>query len=129
MPHTDQEIPQSGFSASTSVGATISNAYVGRQVKVYAVFETEVETLTSLNAQATVYFSVGSALLSFGVGIWTAALFTEKLSAEAAVATKVGVPILGLLAIASFGLAVSAWYKRKKTIDSIKQQSVAGGPQ
>jgi hypothetical protein len=106
-------------------GAFIKTAYLEREVKAYAVFETEVEALSSFNAQTTVYFSVASSLLAFAIGIWTTALFTDKLSPEASVACRIVGPLLIVLSLIGFWLAISSSKKRQSTIATIKAQSVS----
>ena len=109
--------------SSTPGGATITTAYVGREVKVFGVFETEIDTLSSLNAQSTLFYALSSALASFAVGIWTNAVFYERLTPAGQFATGVGAPILMLIGVVLFIVATNAWWKRKSTIASIKSQS------
>lgn len=107
-------------------GATVKTTYVEREVKVLAVFDTEVDAISSLNAQATVFFSVGAGLISLAGGIWTTAVFSEKLTAAGQVATDVGAPVLGALSLIFFGLALWAWWKRRSALNTIKKQSRSG---
>jgi hypothetical protein len=121
----EQGTAQPNYITPGGRGATITTAYVERQVKAYAVFETEVEALSSLNAQTTVFFSIAWSLLSFAVGIWTTAIFTDNLSPKALVASQMGAPLLVVLACVFFWLARSSGAKRLATIASIKQQSTS----
>jgi hypothetical protein len=106
-------------------GAFIKTAYLEREVRAYAVFETEVEALSSFNAQTTVYFSVASSLLAFAIGIWTTAAFTEKMSPEATVACRVVGPLLVVLSILGFWLAMRSSERRQSTIATIRAQSLS----
>ncbi len=92
-------------------------------MKAFAVFESEIEALASLNTQATIFFSVASGLLSFAVGIWTNATFYEQLSAAGLIATKYLGPLLLLLSAVFYGLAIYASAKRRTTLRSIREQS------
>lgn len=111
------------FSSQTDRGATVTNSYVGREVKVFAVFDTEVEILSSLNAQATIFSSVGSGLLSFAVAIWINRTFYVEIPPAAQVATSIGAPILLFLALVFFGLAIHAWVRRHKTLRNVRTQT------
>lgn len=117
-PETNQQV----YSDSAR-GATVRTTYVEREMKAWAVFDTEVEALSSLNTQATVFFSVASGLLSFAVGIWISAVFTEQLTPAGMLATSIAAPTLCVLALVFFGLAIGAWWKRRSTLAVIRQQS------
>jgi hypothetical protein len=66
-----------GFSTESSRPATVETVGVHRVVKVVGVLETELDTLASLNAQATIWLSVATALASLAAGIWITAAYTE----------------------------------------------------
>jgi hypothetical protein len=115
--------PATTTSTEGQRGATVTNSYVGREVMVYAVFETEVDSLSSLNAQATVFFSVGTGLLSFAAAIWINRAFYTDIPPAAQLATSVGAPILLALSVVFFGLAGHAWYSRSKIIRRVRSQT------
>jgi uncharacterized iron-regulated membrane protein len=104
-------------------GATVKTTYVEREVQALAVFDTEVETISSLNTQATVFFSVGTGLISLAGGIWTSAAFSTQLTPAGQLAVTLAAPVLCLLSLVFFGLALVAWWKRKSALNTIRSQS------
>ncbi|MGO9991327.1 MAG: hypothetical protein ACLPTF_02285 [Steroidobacteraceae bacterium] len=104
-------------------GATITTVYVERQVKAFSVFETELDVLSSLNAQATVFFSVGSAFITYAVGIWTNSSFATQLTPEGKLANEFVAPGLVFISIVFYSLAIMAWWKRRRTLGDIRRQS------
>lgn len=116
---------QAGTYSSAAVGATIKTVYVERQVKAYAFLETEVDTLSYLNMQATIFYSVGAGLFSLALGIWTGALFADTLTPEGMIASKFVAPLLCILAAVFLKLARGAMQKRQKTITEVGKESVS----
>jgi hypothetical protein len=110
---------------STERGATVKTTYVERQVKAFAVFDHEVEVLSSLNTQSTVFFAVGSAAVSYAIGIWTNAGFAQQLTPAGELASTLIAPGLLVVAIVFYGLALSAWWKRRKRLHEIMQHSIS----
>jgi hypothetical protein len=104
-------------------GAIVRTIYVEREVKCLAVFDTEVDTLSSLNTQATTFFSAAAAFFSYGVGIATSAAFTETLTAEGLVLRNVGGPSVVVVALICLALGIFAWQKRRATLAAIRAQS------
>jgi hypothetical protein len=117
---TDDEI---GTTTGGSRGATITTVYVTRQVKAFAVYEAEIESLSSLNAQATAFLSLGAAFLSYAVGIWTNASFATQLTPAGELANSAVAPGFVLVAGVFFWLAWNAWLKRQRTLADIRGQS------
>ena len=99
--------------------------YTERQVKAYPIFESELESLSFLNTMTLVFFSVGSATISFAVGIWTNATFAEKMTPEGVVASIYGAPVLLVAAAICYGLGGLALYSRRQQWSKIKTESVA----
>jgi membrane protein DedA with SNARE-associated domain len=116
---------QPEFVSRADKGATVETVYVKRQIVAYAVFETEVASISSLNAQTTVFFSIASALVSFAAGIWANALFSEKLTAAGEVAAYIGAPLLVVIAVVFAGLGYHAFKTRKSQVEDIRRQSEA----
>ena len=115
--------PITQISTQSPGGATVKTTYVERQVRAFAVFETEVDALSSLNAQATVFFSVASATLSFAVGIWTNAAFSSNPTPEATIASRMVAPVIALISVIFIFLGVHAWNRRTSVVTSIREQS------
>jgi hypothetical protein len=113
------------ISTETPRGATVKTTYVERQVKAFAVLEAEVDALSSLNAQATTFFSVSSAAISYAVSIWTNAAFAQQPTPEAIVASHMAAPILLVLAAVFVGLGIHSLIRRSATVNSIRTQSTS----
>ncbi len=116
------------YSADTGRGAFVSHTYVRRDVKTYAVFESEVAHIALFNTLSTIGFSAGSAFLAFAVGIWTNWSFVEKdkLPPEGAIMSNVIAPGLLVLTVVVWGLAAWARWSRGSTWEAIKKESKSG---
>jgi O-antigen/teichoic acid export membrane protein len=111
--------------APVAMGAIVQTMYVERQMRAYAVYHDEVSSLSYLNTQATLFFTIASSLFSFAVSIWTNAIFYTGLTAAGEVATKYvswGLLILGAVFIC---LGSHALYSRKRSWSAIIQGSRA----
>lgn len=66
MPNNEQNPPteQGSISYTNQPGAKIVSVYVERKVKVFAIHEPELTTVSYLNSAATACFSVGAFFLS-----------------------------------------------------------------
>ena len=106
-------------------GATVRSLYVEREVKVFAIHEFEVEVLSQFNTLATAGFSVGAALISYSIGIWTNAAFSEKLTPMGEASSHILAPILAALGVASLLFALWALWRRKSAWTTIQNQSSA----
>lgn len=116
-------IDTSGESHGIVAGASVQPFYVQRTMKVYAINEHEVQTLSSLNAQATVFFSLGSFFLSAALGIWTNAAFATEPSAMSQVANMFIAPGCLVVAVAFMILGWVAMRSRNSTWQTIKNES------
>lgn len=104
-------------------GATIQTAYVGREVKVYGVIESELQSMSMFNTLSTTFFSLSSGSVFCAIGIWANAAFAEKLTpAGEILSTFVARGLVGL-AIVFAGLALWARYKRGATWQAICRES------
>lgn len=112
--------------SNDSTGAAVKTLYVDRVLTAYAVHESEVEMLSYLNTQATVFVSLASALLSFAGGICTNAIFATELTPAGQLAIIIAVPTLGVLALVFIGLSVNAVYRRRTAWSMVRRQSGSG---
>lgn len=97
-----------------------------REVRAYPIFETELNSIAFLNTVSIVFFSVGSAFISFAIGIWTNAAFAERLTPEGVVLSKIGGPALCIAAALCYGLAIWALVTRRSEWQKIKDASKSG---
>jgi hypothetical protein len=113
--------PETGAAAT---GATLHAQYMGRTMKCYPVHETEMDSLASMNTQATAFFSAASAFAAYAVGIWTNASFADKLTATAEVASMMVGPILIVVAFFFAGLGIYTVARRRSLWKKIKSEAV-----
>lgn len=110
--------------SQTAGGATVQSEYMGRTMKCYPVHETEMESLSTMNTEATVFFSSMSACIALAAGIVTNAIFAERSTEMSKFATLIGAPFLGGLAILFGCLGVYTAYRRSALWGRIKQEAV-----
>jgi hypothetical protein len=108
-----------------TTGATVKTLYVEREVRVFAVHEFEYSSLSNLSAFATIAFAVAGASSAYAMGIFTNAVFAEKLSPAGELATKIGAPILLIFAVVAACSGAFAMWKRSELWGTIKKQSSA----
>jgi hypothetical protein len=121
MPTENQTIT----TATENRGAFITTTYVGREMKVLAVSVGELRTISTLNSQATAFYSVGSAFLSFALAIWINAVFYVQLTSVATLAVWFAAPACVFMAIVFFCLGRSAATKRASTLQEIQNQTLS----
>jgi len=107
------------------IGSSVIPLYVERRMKIYAVTEGDFSSLSALNAQTTIFSSVGLALLSVAVSIWINAVFYVDVPPAAYVAKIFVAPVLALLAVVFFILARHSAKNSASTWETIKSESVA----
>lgn len=113
----------SGGSSIDIDGAIVRSIYVQREVKVYAIHESDVQQIGGFNTQASIFVGVGAALVSYAVGIWTNASFAERLTPLGEAASTVLAPIIAALGFLSLGLASWAIYRRSAIWSEVGSKS------
>lgn len=118
-------MPESSPTISTEQlhGATIRTVYGEREVRILAVLENEVSSLSTFNMLTTVFLSVGASLISLAVGIWTNAAFASQPTPEGTILSRFVGPLLCALSLVMFGLAHWAYKTRKSTLDTIRSET------
>ena len=119
---SNEPSPQQGH---LQVGSSLQPLYVERRMKVYAITESEFNSLSTLNSQTTIFSSVGFAILSAGISIWINALFYTDVPAPAYVAMVYIAPATIVLALVFFYLALRASGARESSWVQIKNESGA----
>lgn len=115
---------QPSFGGTTAAGATFQAEYMGRTMKCYPVHENEMESLATLNTEATTFFSVASAAIALGAGILTNAAFAETLTPTAMVSCMIIAPVLGALALVFLGLGFYTTRRRATLWKRITSEAV-----
>jgi hypothetical protein len=129
QPDTMQAAGTVSISTAGAPGARLNTEHMQRTMRAWPLTEVEVNSLTTLSTQATVFFAVGSATLGLPIGIWTNRLFATSLSPEASVACNILAPVLLFFAVVFFGLGFKAWSDRKSEWQSIKEQATRDASQ
>jgi hypothetical protein len=105
-------------------GATMRPVYMGRVVNTYPVSDFELERISSLNDQVVTRFTTAGSLLALAAGIFTNAVFNDKLSDVAYLATIFVAPLLLLFSV-GFGVGgIIARNKKTSAWDKIKTESL-----
>ena len=94
-----------------------------REVKVLAVLENEVHSISTFNTLTTAFVSGGTSLISIAVGIWANGAFSEKLTPAGTVLSHFGAPLLCVLGLLMYFLAIWAYRARKSALDAIRSES------
>ncbi|MCX5518444.1 hypothetical protein OSH10_08350 [Kaistia defluvii] len=117
------------LSVQPQSGLVVENLYMTRTMTVYGMHEGEVEMMTHLNTQATVFFSVASGCVSIGAGIWVSAAFSSELSPEGKVLLWGGGPALIVLSAVFVALGIWSMRSRGSMLEKIRRQSRVSAPQ
>jgi hypothetical protein len=104
-------------------GATVNNLYVQREVKVYGIHESEVDTLSYLNDQATIFFASASFLGVVAVTIWLNLEFAEHSTPTGDMLMEYVAPFLLIISLVLLYIARSATKRRSSTWDAVKRGS------
>jgi hypothetical protein len=90
--------PPSGSQPSaTLTGASVNPIYTRRNMTMYALTESEITTISQLNTDVSLHFSIASFLLSMALGVYTNALFYDKLNSAGSLAQGFAAPLVLLL--------------------------------
>lgn len=95
----------------------------GRNVKAYGVTESEIEQLAMFNTLTTIFFSVGTGVLIFGVGLFVDWIMGGMPSNYGEVLAKVGGSICVIAGVVSYIVGIIFSRQRKSTIQRIKTDS------
>ena len=113
------EISISGQNSPGSAGATVRASYVERQMTFYAIDRREITSISIMSGLTLAFCSVGSFLLSLGIGFAASRFFTDTLTPFGEVLSSVGAGILLVLAIVFYILALCVFLKRRSEINDI----------
>tara|TARA_R110002124_G_scaffold106443_5_gene258212 strand:- start:1672 stop:2046 length:375 start_codon:yes stop_codon:yes gene_type:complete len=116
--------PNSGLNLNGGAGAVVDTLYVRREVKAYALHESDVELLGHLGFQASSFFAAASFFAALALGILTNASFvTGEMPATGLVLRNFGVPLLLFVAVVCGLMAFQALRKRGRKWKDIKEAS------
>lgn len=103
--------------------ALIRVLQTGRNVKAYGVTENEIEQLGMFNTLTTIFFSVGTGVLTFGVGLFVNWIMAGMPSSYGEVLAKVGGSICIIMGVVFYVVGIILRRQRKSTIQRIKTDS------
>ena len=113
-----------GGSLSIGRGSQFLLLDTRREMKGYTLAEMELEVLSSLNAKALIFFSVGSFLLAFATNFLVELVFSPANTTQASTVMLWTIMLLSALAAAAFFLCGFLELKsRKSTVDRIKRET------
>jgi hypothetical protein len=117
---------QPGTISQGPSGATITTAYTGRVVKVVAVLDSELKTISSLNTRATIFLGVASGLIALAGGIWITAGFTPTSSLPPAgvVLMNLGAPVLVVLGLVFVALTCLEFRSKASLLENIQREQL-----
>lgn len=104
-------------------GSSVTPVYTKRNMRMFVINEGEYQTISAMNSQATASFSVSSFFASAGLGIYTNAVFAEKLTSAGEVAQVVAAPALLVMSIALLVLGILSLRSRRRIWDDIRTES------
>ncbi len=117
--------PSSSSHPQISGGSIVVNDYVKRNVRVLAIHEHEVESISFMNGLSAACFAAMSGLVSFAFSTWVNAIFQTELSAGANIMIMVVSPLSILLGIGFGVTGLLALRRKKSTLATIKAQSLS----
>jgi hypothetical protein len=109
---------------SAAGGSTWRLGYGDREVKVYPVNETEMETLSHLGADATLLFSIASGLLGFGINTIISLTLAGGVSPFVSGVYWSAIVLCLLGSVACFIYAGTKWKQRNNTLTRVKSETV-----
>ena len=104
-------------------GAFFRILHMERRVRVYPLQEGEMTTLSVFNTLAIVFFSAGTGLLTFAVGLITDSIIEGRLTDSSRVLVYAVTPLCLVLALLSYCVAIWALRSRSSELDRIREES------
>jgi hypothetical protein len=115
-----QEIDTTG-----TPGAVAQPTYMHRTSKVYAIYETEMDTISTLNSVCTAAFAAAGSFASFSVGLFVSDAISPAMTADGKAIVSLGVPSGFVIALVCIAIGIATWIKKGGTLTAIKSESRA----
>jgi len=120
---------QSTTDSASHTGGTVAPRYGERRPMMYHVFENELQGISSLNAEALRYFSLGAFFLGMILNIVIGYAFSNgPLSELGTLMLHRATWFIGVLALICFAFGGWAVWKRASMVDQIKRETVSQLP-
>ena len=109
--------------ASAGGAGQVNSLYVRRDMKIYGVTDSELETIGATNTQTSAFTAAGTALFSFAVAIWVSATYQSEPTPAGEILN--GPVAWGCVAFAAFFilLGVRTYRRRGSLLSIVKRQS------
>jgi hypothetical protein len=105
-------------------GSTLRPLYGERRPVMYHVFESEMKSISSLNAQALAWISAGSFCLSIAANICVSSIFaTQPLSDAATLVVRYGLTAAIGLSVICYFFGGWAILRRRSTVKQIEDET------
>lgn len=114
-----------GVDISGTPGAVAQPSYMHRTSRVYAIYETEMDTISTLNTVCTAAFAAAGSFASFAVGLHVSNAISPAATADGKAIVTLGVPGAAIVAVLCALVGAVAWHKKGGTLTAIKSESRA----
>lgn len=116
---------EASFDTANSAQSLLQPQFMQRRPNVYAIYETEMETLATWNQLGATAFTLAGSFLAFAVGLWVQAEMSDELTPLAQAMVALGIPASVLLAVVATTVGIFVQKKRGGTLAKIKSESRA----
>lgn len=106
-----------------STGSVIQPEYAQRNMKCYAVTESELKQIGLANLAVTICFGIGSGLLGLGIDIFKDTTLADSVPPNANVVVNTVQPILFIFGIVFWLAAAALWFWRRDMLSLIRKES------
>lgn len=119
----DPTLPKETGQQTIAAGSSVTPVYTRRNMTMYALTESEVSTISSVNTQVSVDFALSSFLFSAALGVYTNSIFYNELNAAGSLAKYYAAPITFALGLVFLVRGVAGVRRRSKLWSGLKAES------
>lgn len=110
---------------SGSPGALAQSDYMQRTSKVYAIYESEMDTIGSWNEISTIAYSIATSCLGFAISLWVQSNMAASATPAGQAIVALGIPACVIFGVVA-GIVGFRFGKRRETaLGKIKSESRA----
>lgn len=120
----DSPITAGSDESTRADGSSIHSVHSNRKVKVYPIFETELNMIGMFNIISTLFFSASAACFSGCFALYLEKQVTEQATPAGELLLSAGPKITFLLGVVFFAVAAFSVWRRGSILDQIKSQVV-----
>lgn len=119
----DPTLPNETAQQTIAAGSSVTPVYTRRNMTMYALTESEVSTISSVNTQVSVDFALSSFLFSAALGVYTNSIFYNELNPAGSLAKYYAAPITVALGLVFLVRGVAGVRRRSKLWSGLKAES------